>query len=178
MKLNNSQIKKAKNLLKILCDSKSLIGEKVYTLFESNEEAQYVCDILQEMELLSVQWSSGHRIAELRLNKNTHNAVKNNTLSNLKHKSLKSKITENLKLIGLLASLILNVILLVNSVVKTDYHSISQDNLDNYIIRESKLNNVIDSLNIENKKLRTELSTLSKEITKLKPNYQRILNNK
>jgi hypothetical protein len=54
MKLTEQQTKIANNLLDLVCKSKQIDGQNMYSLFESRSDAEYVCSILESNKLLRV----------------------------------------------------------------------------------------------------------------------------
>lgn len=162
MQLTKQQIKKANKLLKALCETEFINGEKVYPFFDSKKEAEYICSVLEERQLLIAHWYDGNRITRLASNENTCNAVETNLLDKELSKDKKSIFSINLTLISLIVSVILNILLIGNQFRKSDDSSKLKANLDTCVIRESKLNQVVDSLISENHKLQEQVKALKK----------------
>ena len=162
MQLTKQQIKKANKLLKALCETEFINGEKVYPFFDSEKEAEYICSVLEERQLLIAHWYDSNRITRLASNENTCNAVETNLLDKELSKDKKSIFSINLTLISLIVSVILNILLIGNQFRKSDDSSKLKANLDTCVIRESKLNQVVDSLISENHKLQEQVKALKK----------------
>ena len=170
MQLTNKQIKKANKLLDLLCKSKQIEGEKVYPLFESNVDAEYVCSELEKEQLLKVIRYTDNGIAKLLSSDKTCDCVENNRLDKESSSANRNVLNSKLNIFFLIVSLILNIILIGNNFLKSENHNQSKDNLDDCKIHESKLNHVIDSLTLDSRKLQDKVTTLEKEVKQLRQN--------
>ncbi len=172
MELTKQQIERANKLLDLLCQSGHLGAEKAYSLFDSKSDAEYVCTVLEKKELLYVAWVEPNDIYALRINENTCNAVETKLLNKELSKDKKSMFSINLNLIFLIVSLVLNILLIGNHFLKSDDPSKLKANLDSCMIRESKLNYVVDSLSVQNHNLQDKVIKLETEIVQLKQKGQ------
>lgn len=163
MSLNKQQTPKAKKLLDELCKTGNLDAEQVYPLFDSENETEFVCAFLEETNFLKIIPSgNGTRIIRLISTENTCNCVKNNLLDKEFRDTKKLAFTADVKLIGLIISVILNICLIGNLFLKSDDSLKLKPNLDTCVTRESKLNHVVDSITIENQKLQNQVKNLEK----------------
>jgi hypothetical protein len=80
MTLTEQQTKRANKLLDLLCEVGDLNGIEAYSLFDSKNDAVYVCSVLEKERLLSIFWVDGKIIDILSRNENTCNAVATNLL--------------------------------------------------------------------------------------------------
>ena len=77
--LTKPQIKKANKLLEILCESDRISIDKENPLFDSEDEAEFICKFLKSRDLLNMT-SDDKRIYDVSKNYNTYNTVKNDVL--------------------------------------------------------------------------------------------------
>ena len=172
MQLTKQQIKKANKLLKALCETEFINGEKVYPFFDSEKEAEYICSVLEERQLLIAHWYESNKITRLASNEYTCNAVATNLLDKEFSKDKKSMFSNNLTFISLLVSVVLNILLIGNQFRKSNDPLKLKANLDACMIRELKLNHIVDSLNLIGQKSEEKIQAMKKEVMQLKEKIQ------
>jgi hypothetical protein len=164
MKLTKQQIKTANKLLRLLCKTGHIDAENVYPLFDTESDAEYVCTLLEKEQIIIAHWYSGHKIAILIRNENTCDCVENKRLdkqfSSEKRTVLNSKLNIVVAIISIISAISgFGVGVLVSHSPESIEYSTIKTNLDDCIIRESKLNHVVDSLKNENKRLSEKAQT-------------------
>ena len=80
MTLTEQQTKRASKLLDLLCKAGQLNAEQAYAIFDSKSDAEYVCTVLEEKQLLYATWVDPNDICALTSNDKTCNAVETNLL--------------------------------------------------------------------------------------------------
>lgn len=171
IKLTKQQIQRANKLLDLLCKSGQIDGSKMYPLFKSKSDAEYVCSFLESEKLLSTI-HAGPGIAKLDRTEKTCDCIENDRLMKEFRKDRKSVFSGNLTLISLIVSVVLNIGLIGNRFLTSGDPSKSRANLDAGVIRESKLNHVVDSLSVQNHNLQDKVIKLETEIVQLKQKDQ------
>ncbi len=164
MKLTKQQIKTANKLLDKLCKAEHLDAEEVYPLFGTERDAEYICSVLEKEDLIIAHWYEGNKIAIIVSNENTCDCVENKRLNKEFSSEKRTVLSSKLNIIVAIFSIIsaisgFGVGVLVSHSPESSEYSTIKANLDDCIIRESKLNHVVDSLKNENKILLEKVQT-------------------
>lgn len=94
MELSKKQIKKANYLLKALCESEHMIGEKIYSFFDSPDETKSICYILEKYQYLYTH-STNKEIIKLTISDKTCLGINQSSLNTPKPKSIIYKFVRN-----------------------------------------------------------------------------------